>query len=163
MPRKSTKYIVLHTSATRAVQDIGAADIRKWHRAKGWSDIGYHYVIRRNGKVETGRKPDNSIGAHVQGHNSNTLGICLVGGLKTESPYVAEDNYTAAQWKALESLIRSLLKKYPNATICGHRDFSPDKNRDGKITSNEWIKICPCFDARTWAKSRGLPAAPAKL
>lgn len=157
--RKATKHIVLHCSATRANQDVGAKEIRAWHRARGWSDIGYHYVIRRNGTVERGRQPDNSIGAHVEGHNSNTLGICLVGGLnnRTGAP---EDNFTPAQHQALADLIKRLLPRFPGATILGHRDLSPDRDGDGVVEPHEWLKACPCFNARDWAKIRGLPAAP---
>lgn len=143
MTRKRTDNIVVHCSATRAIQDIGASDIRKWHKAKGWEDIGYHYVIRRNGKLERGR-PETAIGSHVQGHNANSVGICLVGGLndKTWDP---EDNYTTAQWATLKKLIADLLKRYPKAKVLGHRDFP-------KVQ-----KACPCFNARDWAKKNGFP------
>lgn len=159
--RKSTKYIVLHTSATRARQDVTAAQIRSWHKAQGWSDIGYHYVIRRSGVIEPGRA-ENAVGAHVSGHNHNTLGICLVGGLndKTGKP---EDNYTIEQKAMAAKLIRDLLTRYPNAKILGHRDLSPDRNGNGIIEKHEWLKECPCFDARDWAHDMGLPAAPLRL
>jgi N-acetylmuramoyl-L-alanine amidase len=140
--RTKTNWLVLHCSATRAIQDIGASDIRKWHRAKGWEDIGYHYVIRRSGKIETGRSRD-VIGSHVQGHNADSIGICLVGGLNDDT-YKPENNFTPQQWEALEKLIRGLLKAYPNAKILGHRDFPGVK------------KACPCFDARKWAKSKAI-------
>ena len=161
MARKATRYIVLHCSATRPAQFVDASIIRQWHKAKGWSDIGYHYVIRRDGTVEPGRA-ETAIGAHVAGHNASTLGICLVGGLNntTAKP---EDNFTPRQRAALKRLCEALLGRYPGATILGHRDLSPDRNRDGAITPNEWLKACPCFDARDWAKSAGLPPAPKKL
>lgn len=143
MARKKTDHIVIHCSATRAIQKIGAADIRKWHLAKGWKDIGYHFVIRRDGKVEKGRGVDE-IGSHVAGHNVNSLGICLVGGLNNDT-YKPEANYTAAQWATLKVLILSLLKKYPKAKVLGHRDFPGVQ------------KACPCFDAKVWAKKQGLP------
>lgn len=147
MARSRTDYIVLHCSATRAIQDIGAKEIRQWHKARGWKDIGYHYVIRRDGTVETGRKPDDSIGAHVAGHNSNTLGICLVGGLANAAPYKPENNFTPTQWTALKALLTKLLKKYPGGKIRGHRDFKG-------VT-----KACPCFDAKSWARANGFPFA----
>lgn len=143
MTRKRTDNIVIHCSATRAIQEIGAADIRKWHKAQGWSDIGYHYVIRRNGKLERGR-PEAAVGSHVQGHNANSIGICLVGGLNNTT-YKPEDNYTPAQWATLRKLIADLLKKYPKAKVLGHRDFP-------KVQ-----KACPCFNARVWAKKNGFP------
>jgi N-acetylmuramoyl-L-alanine amidase len=160
--RRTTKYIVLHCSATRAKQDVDAAQIRQWHLAQGWQDIGYHYVIKRDGTVETGRAPDNSVGSHVKDHNSNTLGICLVGGLNNETAR-PEDNFSGEQKAALRQLITKLLVRYPDATILGHRDLSPDKNHNGTIERNEWLKECPCFDARAWARSTGLPAAPERL
>jgi hypothetical protein len=79
--RSKTNWIVLHCSATRASQvNIGAKDIRRWHKDKGWADIGYHYVIKRDGTLEKGRALD-AVGAHVEGHNSDSVGVCLVGGL----------------------------------------------------------------------------------
>ena len=143
MRRRRTDYIVLHCSATRAIQDVGAKEIRSWHKAKGWSDIGYAYVIRRNGRVEKGRDVD-AVGSHVQGHNTNSVGICLVGGLdnKTWQPV---DNFTPAQWAALKTLVATLCKRYPAAKVLGHRDFP-------KVQ-----KACPCFDAKVWARKNGFP------
>jgi N-acetylmuramoyl-L-alanine amidase len=141
--RKRTDHLVIHCSATRAVMDVGVADIRRWHRAQGWSDIGYHYVIRRSGKVETGRRVD-MIGSHVKGHNVDSVGICLVGGLNNET-FKPENNYTPQQWDALRKLLTGLLKKYPRAKVLGHRDFAGVQ------------KACPCFNAKTWAKANKFP------
>lgn len=143
MKRKATNWIVLHCSATRAIQNIGAKEIRRWHKDKGWTDIGYHYVIRRDGTVDNGRGREE-VGAHVSGHNSDSLGICLVGGLNDKT-WQPENNFTKAQWTALEILLGMLLVRYPNAKILGHRDFP-------KVA-----KACPCFDARVWAKKHGFP------
>jgi N-acetylmuramoyl-L-alanine amidase len=143
MPRKSTNKIVLHCSATRGIQDIGAKDIRKWHMDKGWKDIGYHFVIRRNGKVETGR-PITAVGSHVQGHNTDSVGICMVGGLDDKT-WAPTNNFTAAQWASLKQLVARLTKMYPRATVLGHRDFPGV------------AKSCPCFNARDWAKKNGFP------
>jgi N-acetylmuramoyl-L-alanine amidase len=141
--RKRTDHLVIHCSATRAVMDVGAADIRRWHRAQGWSDIGYHYVIRRSGKLETGR-PLETIGTHVKGHNTDSVGICLVGGLNNQT-FKPENNYTPQQWDTLRKLLTGLLKKYPKAKVLGHRDFAGV------------AKACPCFNAKTWAKQNGFP------
>jgi len=143
MIRKSTNNIVIHCSATRAIQDVGAADIRKWHKAQGWADIGYHYVIRRNGKLERGRA-ENLVGSHVQGHNATSIGVCLVGGLNDKT-FKPENNYTPAQWATLKKLVGDLLKRYPKAKVLGHRDFP-------KVA-----KACPCFNARTWARQNKFP------
>lgn len=150
-PMKTVRKLVVHCSATRATADIGVSDIRLWHRRQGWRDVGYHYVIRRDGTVEKGR-PDNEPGAHVKGHNHDSLGICLAGGIAANGK--AENNFTPAQFDALEKLLDRLSAEHPGADIMGHRDLSPDKNRDGKITPNEWLKECPCFDVRPWWASR---------
>jgi len=113
--------------------DVGAEDIRRWHvEGNGWDDIGYHYVIRRDGSIEKGRD-DNVQGAHVRGHNKNSLGVCMVGG------YNGECNYTSAQWLSLESIISTLKVQHKNATVHGHNEFSDKK--------------CPCFDVKSWSET----------
>lgn len=145
---KTIKHLVVHCSATPANRDIGVAEIRLMHKKLGWRDVGYHYVIRRNGVIENGR-PDHEPGAHVQGHNANTIGICMVGGVKPDLS--AETNFTPEQFAALRKLIDNLKVRFPAATVVGHRDLSPDRNGDGKITPGEWVKACPTFDAGHWA------------
>lgn len=147
--RKLTQYIVVHCSATVSDCDIGVSTIRDWHKQRGFKDIGYHFVIRRNGKIETGRKQDE-VGAHVEGYNSRSVGVCMVGGIAKGGK--AENNFTPAQFKTLETLLRKLTIDYPGAKIVGHRDLSPDRNGDGKITPNEYLKECPSFDIATWLK-----------
>ena len=121
--------IWVHCSATKAKVDIGAAEIRKWHTDKGWSDIGYHFVIRRNGQVEKGR-PETKQGAHVYGYNKDSIGICMVGGL--DDMKKADANFTFAQYSALVNLIADLQKKYGmDVKVRGHRDVA--------------AKSCPCF------------------
>lgn len=145
---KPIKKIVVHCSATKASQvTVDAATIHAMHLARKFVCIGYHYVITRNGTVQKGR-PDDYIGAHVEGHNSDSLGICMVGGLDANGK--AEDNYTEPQKLALKNLLAQLKVKHPNADICGHRDLSPDTNKNGKVDKWEWVKDCPCFDVRAW-------------
>lgn len=132
------KYIAVHCAATKASQDIGVTEIDRWHRAKGWIMVGYHFVIRRDGTVEKGRAVDMP-GAHVNGFNSVSLGICLVGGLDAEG--APENNFTKAQLAALATLLASLAISFPAASVQGHRDF-PGVN-----------KSCPCFDVRSWLKT----------
>lgn len=134
---REIKNIIVHCSATAADMDIGVAQIRQWHLQKGWDDVGYHYVIRRNGQIETGR-PEEIVGAHVQGYNSFSIGICLVGGVDADDKSKAEFNYTRAQMNALDTLLQAMEEKYPNASVRGHRDF-PNVN-----------KACPCFDVAAW-------------
>src|SRR5690242_7167108 len=115
------KYIAIHCSATPAKMDIGVAEIRRWHKDRGWSDIGYHHVIRRDGTIEEGR--DESIpGAHVEGYNSCSIGVCLVGGMDKANK-VAENNFTEDQTQSLAQIILELRQRYPNAAVQGHRDF----------------------------------------
>jgi N-acetyl-anhydromuramyl-L-alanine amidase AmpD len=149
--RKTTDLIVFHCSATKPDQDIGAEVIRGWHVKKGWSDIGYHFVVRRNGALELGR-PLLDIGAHVQGFNASSVGVCMVGGLDAAGGGVkdaqpGEDAYTAAQWVTAHALVKVLRKIWPAARLTGHRDLSPDIDRDGQVEESEWLKTCPGFDA----------------
>ena len=153
MKKTDIDSIVVHCSATREGQDVRAADIDKWHKERGFSMIGYHFVVDLDGKVEKGR-PLTMNGAHcntsgVSGkpYNSHSIGICYIGGLDKKGK--AKDTRTPKQKVALQNLILSLVMQYPITDVLGHRDASPDKNGDGKITQNEWIKSCPCFDVRS--------------
>lgn len=124
--------IIVHCSDTYTRMDIGAEEIRRWHvEDNGWSDIGYHYVIRRDGVVEKGRPIERS-GAHAAGHNTDSIGICVVGGKADNG--TAESNFTYHQLSHLGFLINSLRKEYGNLELYGHRDFS--------------TKPCPCFNVR---------------
>jgi len=152
--RKTTSYIVVHVSAIRPSQTSSAADIDRWHKARGWSGIGYHYVIRRNGTLEKGRDLDQ-IGAHVSGYNSTSIGVCLEGGLDDNGK--PSDTRTPEQVSTLWNLLESLTSEYPGSVICGHRDLSPDRDGDGIIEAHEHLKACPCFDVIPEAKARGLP------
>lgn len=143
------KFIVVHCSATPPNMDIGAAEIDAMHRARKdmRCKIGYHTVIRRNGAIEGGR-PLNEHGAHVKGHNYESWGICMIGGVdKNGAP---ENNFTHEQFSSLRMVIKSYKVLAPQAKALGHRDLSPDINGDGVISRNEWLKDCPCFDVREW-------------
>lgn len=147
-PGNNPKFIVIHCSATKPSQDwVDADTIDQWHRAKGWLGIGYHYVITRQGEVQTGR-PENTIGAHCRGLNTKSIGICLVGGVhETEMAGqwpAPEDNFTDAQWDALEELVITLLEQYPGSRVLGHRDAI----KEG--LSSDPPKACPCFEVGDW-------------
>lgn len=114
------------------------------HRARGFFMIGYHLVIRRDGSIESGR-PIDTKGAHVEGFNHNSIGVCMVGGVNEAHPTRAEDNFTDAQFETLAITLKQLHTAYPEARICGHRDLSPDLNKDGIIQPREWLKMCPSF------------------
>lgn len=136
---------MVHCTATQEGRNFMANDIDRWHKQRGWKSIGYHYVVDLNGNIEKGR-PDWKIGAHVKGHNHHSIGVVYVGGLdKNLSP---KDTRTQAQKKALKQLLKTLKKQYPKAVILGHRDFSKDINGNGVIEPFEFIKACPCFNAK---------------
>lgn len=144
---RAIDLIVIHCSATDPSRDIGVDEIREMHVAgKGWQDIGYHFVIRRNGIIEIGRDIDIP-GAHARGHNQRSVGICLVGGVDEEC--YPDCNYTHMQFDSLYSFVR---KDYPLINVVGHRDLSPDINGDGTIQASEFVKECPCFDVGEFFK-----------
>ena len=129
---RQIKEIIVHCTATRAGGDCTVEDIRRWHRQQGWSDIGYHYVVYRDGSVHEGRNV-NIAGAHCLGHNTYSIGVAYVGGVARDGKTPA-DTRTVAQAEGLERLMVELRRMYPQAHIFGHRDFAR--------------KACPCFDAR---------------
>ena len=127
--------IIIHCSYTSPSMDIGVKTIRDWHvNDNGWDDIGYHYVITRDGKIQKGR-PIEVMGAHVRGHNEDSIGICMVGGMSDEGN--DDCNFTHWQWDALSALIGDLEMMFGKLEIHGHREF--DEN-----------KTCPTFDVKAW-------------
>lgn len=145
--------IVIHCSATRAGQDVRAADIDKWHKERGFAMIGYNYVVDLDGTVEVGRPLTrdaahcNTAGLSGVSYNKHSIGICYVGGLDASGN--PADTRTPEQKLSLSNLVYKLMEEYPIVEVIGHRDASPDINGDGKITPNEWIKQCPCFDVKS--------------
>ena len=128
---RQIKEIIIHCADTPEGRDDKAADIKRWHKAQGWSDIGYHYVIDIDGTIEPGR-PLETAGAHCTGHNANSIGICYIGGC--DKKMQPKDTRTDAQKASLLLLLKYLVAKYPGVTIYGHRDFAN--------------KSCPSFDAK---------------
>lgn len=123
--------IIVHASATAPSQDIGVSEIRHWHLGKGWSDVGYHYVIRRDGTREYGR--DIKIpGAHAKGHNEDSIGICLVGGVTEDGK--SDANFTFMQYITLSTIISEIQGFHGELEVIGHRDIEGVK------------KDCPCFN-----------------
>lgn len=123
--------IIVHCSATPECRDISAATIDKWHKERGWSGIGYHFVVKLDGTIEYGRMVDK-VGAHCKGHNKSSIGICYIGGC--DSDMNAKDTRTPQQIASMLELIRILKKMHPGVEVFGHRDFS--------------TKECPSFDAK---------------
>lgn len=161
--------ITIHCSATpngKSLYQKGPVDgtfittaqvIDGWHKERGFKralafrqkqnyaleSIGYHFVICTNGVALTGRHLDE-VGAHAQGHNTNSIGICLEG----------TDKFTPAAWATLKKNVEIQTRNYPSIKIInGHRDLSPDKDGDGIIEPFEWLKTCPGFDVAAWLKN----------
>lgn len=130
--RRTIREIIIHCSATPEGRNYTVEDIRRWHRQQGWSDIGYHYVIYRDGTIHEGRHVDIA-GAHCVNHNAHSIGICYIGGVASDGK-TPKDTRTLTQRAALLSLLNELRQLYPNAKIYGHRNFDPRK-------------ACPSFDA----------------
>lgn len=170
MKKEDIDAIVIHCSATPEGKKVTLEDIDKMHKAKGWTMVGYNYVIELDGKVRTGR-PLTMTGAHAntpglsgKSYNLHSIGICYIGGveatrnkkgeiverLDSKGKPIAKDTRTPAQKKALSALVYKLMDEYPNIKeVIGHRDTSPDLNKDGFINRYEWIKECPCFEVRS--------------
>ena len=123
--------IIIHCSAVGPGRQSSVSDIDRWHRQKGWKGCGYHYVVRRDGTIETGR-PLEEVGAHCQYHNRHSIGICYEGGLDAAGH--AADTRTDAQKESMRGLLEQLHAEFPNAMIVGHDTFNP-------------MKACPCFNA----------------
>jgi N-acetylmuramoyl-L-alanine amidase len=126
-------HIVVHCTATPEERQHTAADVRRWHKARGWRDIGYHWLIRLDGTIEPGRA-ENQVGSHVAGHNAKSIGVVYVGGIDKDT-FRPKDTRTPEQRAALLNLLKDLKSRYPKARILGHRDF-PSVN-----------KACPSFGA----------------
>lgn len=155
--RKITR-IILHstsgwnTQSTQSIKDF-------WKNNLGWKQVGYHKLISNDGTIEN-LAPLSAVTNGVAGYNSDSVHICYKGGLKEiikvkgkPDKYVYEDTRSPEQQQAFFTAIKDVieeLKKYQEVddiVILGHRDLSPDLNKDGKIESREWIKVCPTFEA----------------
>lgn len=127
--------LVVHCTATPEGQPFTVEDIDRWHLERGWLGIGYHWVIYLDGTVHAGR-PEEKQGAHVLGHNANSIGIVYIGGVDANNK--AKDTRTEAQKRALACKLKELLTRYNGCEVLGHRDF-PNVHKD-----------CPCFDVKSW-------------
>jgi N-acetylmuramoyl-L-alanine amidase len=170
--KRLIKHIIIHCAATPNGKDFKAADIDAMHKARGFNrstqairafnqnlkHIGYHAIIEIDGNIALGRALEE-VGAHVQGSNAHSIGICMIG----------TDEFADAQYASLKQFLITLACKISGKSyttigqalaafkamdiqVKGHRDYSPDKNGDGQITRNEWLKICPGFDVAAWLK-----------
>ncbi len=138
--------IVVHCAATKPSMDIGVEEIRRWHMDKGWDDIGYHGVIRRDGTIEDGR-PIEMRGAHCIPVNARSLAVVVVGGMGEDM--AAELNFKDVQYDSLKDLIATWMELYPRIgeslhPVLGHSNLEPQRKPD-----------CPGFDVRAWWKDNG--------
>lgn len=135
--------IIVHCSDTRpdwmadAPLALKRAEIDRWHKARGWNGFGYHWLIDRDGKVINGR-PETEVGAHVEGHNTGTIGICLVGGHGCSEDDAFAEHFTAAQDASLRQLIQAIGMRTRIARISGHNQYA--------------AKACPGFHVPSWLK-----------
>ncbi len=132
MSKRTIDKIIVHCTATPEGRVETVDSIRRMHKANGWSDIGYHYLIGLNGERWDGRNV-NLVGAHCEGYNSHSIGVCYVGGV--DKKLQPKDTRTPKQKDALVAILKDLRKLYPKAKILGHCDL--DKKG----------KKCPSFDA----------------
>ncbi len=123
--------LIVHCTATPEGRPVTVREVDRWHKQRGWKGIGYHYLIGLNGEVWEGR-PVDQVGAHCEGHNANSIGVCYVGGC--DAAMKDKDTRTPAQKNSLIKLLKQLKARFPSVKIYGHRDFSP--------------KSCPSFDAK---------------
>lgn len=140
---RNIQYIAVHCTASHQSQTIEG--LKQEFKRKGWVNPGYHYVVSPDGKI-TQLLDEEKVSNGVRGFNSISINVAYIGGIDSNGKPI--DNRSAEQKKSLRILLKMLHKKYPNAIIQGHRDFSPDLNRNGKIEPFEYIKACPCFNAK---------------
>lgn len=138
---RDLREIIIHCAATRPDWMAGTSiaekrdEIRRWHLARGWRDIGYHYLIDRDGSSIEGRPLDQT-GAHVKGRNTGTIGVCLLGGHGSSENDAFADNFTLEQDAALRQLIDALVSRHGPMKVTGHNQYA--------------AKACPGFYAPTW-------------
>lgn len=141
---RKIERIFVHCTGSRSTATV--QDIQRQFRILGWKNPGYHYIVDANGVI-TPLLAVDKLANGVKGYNATSIHVAYIGGL-TASGH-AEDTRTAAQRASLRALLHDLRRRWPAAVILGHRDISPDLNRNGTIEQNEFIKMCPCFNAKT--------------
>lgn len=128
---RKIRKIIVHCTATPEGREVSLEELDRWHRARGFKCIGYHYVVGLDGTVHEGRKVE-MIGAHCLGYNRDSIGVAYVGGIAADGKTPA-DTRTETQREALRRLMLRLKADYPGATVHSHYEFA--------------AKACPCFDA----------------
>ena len=123
--RELTDTIAIHCSATPPTMDIGVEKIKEWHvKDNGWDDVGYHFIITRDGTIEPAR-PEDMQGAHAPRVNDRSVAICLIGGSDANGGW--SNNFTDEQWVTLKALLLNLTKKYEIKKIIGHYQVDDKK------------------------------------
>lgn len=142
--------VVIHCTATRPEwwadrsAEEKVREVRDWHLKRGFNDVGYHWLIDRDGTVVAGR-PEEKTGAHVKGHNTGSIGVSLFGGHGSASTDQFSDHYTQEQADALTLLLAELQQRYPSINkIAGHNDFTNGKS-------------CPGFKVDPWLRNKPAP------
>lgn len=130
---RTINKIIIHCAATPEGKDFTVQQIREWHvKGNGWRDIGYHFIIYRDGSIHKGRAIEQA-GAHTSGYNANSIGICYIGGCAADGK-TPKDTRTEAQRTALVKLVNELRSQFPGATVHGHNEFA--------------AKACPSFNVQ---------------
>jgi len=135
--------IVIHCTASSQNASVEAI-LNYFKNVKGWSAPGYHYMISPNGDIEN-TWPISKVSNGVKGKNSDSLHIAYIGGKNG-------DNRTDKQKESMLYLIKHLKDQLGDIPVVGHRDLSPDKNNNGVIERQEWVKRCPSFEVTEWLK-----------
>lgn len=140
------RFLTIHCTATPEGLDCSAKQIADMDIQR-FGQESYHHIVTLDG-TDHARLADTVKGAHVGGHNTGNIGVSYVGGIDRVTKK-GKDTRTPAQRETLRKIVSAYKAKYPGIVVRGHRDWSPDLNGDGKITPNEWVKQCPCFDVAT--------------
>lgn len=130
---RAINKIIIHCTATAEGRAVTVKEVDEWHRQRGFSKIGYHYLIGLNGERSLGRNIEEA-GAHCVGQNANSIGICYVGGLSADGK-TPKDTRTMTQKIALRTLVEEIKANYPNITVHGHNEFA--------------AKACPSFNVKS--------------
>ena len=144
---RTVNRIVLHCSATDLNTSVDSIK-NYWRNVLKWRNPGYHYIIEQDGNIVQ-LLPVEKVSNGVQGFNADSVHICTIGGKFS-------DDRTQAQRSSQKVMIQMLRQEFGHIPVVGHRDLSPDKNGDGKITRDEWLKLCPNYDVANWLRSVGL-------
>jgi N-acetylmuramoyl-L-alanine amidase len=134
--RKETKYIIIHCSDSTPSEDLTVCDLNKLHRQKGFLNIRFHLIIKRDGSIEAGRDIDE-VGSHTEDLDDQSVSICLIGGVETNKDNEPRLNYTARQWETLRNLVKSMCLLYPEANVVGFNEVDTNK-------------VSPYFDVQAW-------------